>query len=231
MHFGLTFDGKCHQGGEAWFPVLELAERWHSLDVADFLSTTFAAASLELLDAAKIGDTKRANLARRADADLEGVDWEYGYTPLLWAARKGSANMIKFLLGEGAEVNASCMRGGNKGTTALMEATTWSQSSHPHLAAMHALLTQTDEDDSPRVEVDAQRGDGATALCLAAWVGNEPATRMLLEHGADPSHKYMGKTALHFAKKYKHAALIATLQDAGQAWRMRALGKGVAPMC
>ena len=119
--------GEYERGWEAWFPVLELAERHHHGDVVTFLSETYAAASLELLDAAKVGDTKRATLARRADADLEFVDREYGYTPLMWAARKGSANMIQFLLSEGAAINASCARGGNKGTTALMEATTWSQ--------------------------------------------------------------------------------------------------------
>jgi ankyrin repeat protein len=167
-----------------------------------------------------------ADLAGSQDADLEHIDWEYGYTPLLWAARKGSAELIRFLLEEGADANASCAQGGNRGTTALMEATVWSTNSHPHIAAMKALLG---DDGHPSTDINAKRGDGATALCLAAWVGNEPACRVLLEHKADPSIKYMGKTALQLARKGKHEALTAMLRDAGEAWRLKGLFRAASP--
>lgn len=131
------------------------------------------------------------------------VDHEYGYTALHWAARKGSAQLIKFLLDEGADVNASCTRGGNRGTTALMEATIWAKGSHPHIAAMKSLLG---DDGNESADVNARRGDGATALCLAAWHGNIPAVQVLLDHKADPTIKFLGRTALQLARKAKRAA-------------------------
>ena len=142
---------------------------------------------------------------------------------MLWAARKGSAELIRFLLKEGADANASCSYGGNRGTTALMEATSWAKDSHPHIAAMQSLLS----DDA---DVNAQRGDGATALCLAAWHGNTPAVQVLLDHRADPSIKFRGKTALQLARQAKRTAatreetktfdlLAAKLVEAGKDWR------------
>lgn len=148
---------------------------------------------------------------------------------MLWAARKGSAQLIRFLLEEKANVNASCAQGGNRGTTALMEATSWARDSHPHIAAMKALLG---DDGSPSADVNAQRGDGATALCLAAWHGNIPAVQVLLDHRADPSIRYRGETALQLALQAKRAAptraettafelLVAKLLEAEKAWRVR----------
>lgn len=110
-----------------------------------------------------------------------------------------------------------------------MEATIWAKDSHPHIAAMKSLLG---DDGNQSADVNAQRGDGATALCLAAWHGNTPAVQVLLDHHADPSIKFRGETALQLARKTIRAAatreetrtyeaLVAKLVEAGKDWRIR----------
>ena len=80
------------------------------------------------LEAARIGNLKLAQLARAGGAALDVVDAEYHYTPLHWAARHGSTEMLGYLLDEGAAIDAQCPAGSYRGSTALLEATAWSVS-------------------------------------------------------------------------------------------------------
>ena len=96
--------------------------------VRQFLIDEMEGAPGKLLDAARIGNLKLAQLARAAGAALDVVDAEYHYTPLHWAARHGSTEMLGYLLDEGAAIDAQCPAGSYRGSTALLEATAWSVS-------------------------------------------------------------------------------------------------------
>lgn len=181
---------------------LELLRSVHS-EVFEFVDSAVQNAPQELLKAAKVGSIKMAKSARAAGADLETLDSEYSYTPLLWAARVGSTDLIEYLLNEGAVIESQATSGSYRGSTPLLEATAWS-----NVPAMEMLLSW-----DPPAAVDATRGDGATPLCIAAWVGHDAAVRVLLRHGASLEHKFEGQSALQLAKRHGHQVATQLLRD------------------
>ena len=93
-----------------------------------------------------------------------------GSTPLMFAALYGDADVMTRLIALGADPCAANVAG----ATALMWAV-------PDTRKMRVLL---DAD----VNLDARSDDRRTALVIASGiVGAEPAVRLLLEYGADPS--------------------------------------------
>ena len=174
----------------------------HRPQVREFVETEVQSAPQELLDAARIGSLKKAKLARAAGAELETLDSEYTYTPLLWAARGGHIELIQYLLREGAYIDCRASAGSYRGSTPLLEATAWN-----NVPAMKILLSH-----DPPAAVDATRGDGATPLCIAAWVGHAAAVRLLLEHKASLTHRFDGQSPLKLAKKYGHMVVERLLR-------------------
>jgi ankyrin repeat protein len=76
----------------------------------------------KLLEASKKGDIPAAEEALEKGADLEAREqtdkMRKGFTPLMLAVKNGQMEMVKFLLGKGADVNAV----NKSGRTVLMEA-------------------------------------------------------------------------------------------------------------
>jgi hypothetical protein len=173
-------------------------------DVCEFIEAEVQSAPQALLEAARIGNIKMARQARAAGAELEVADSEYSYTPLLWAARVGSTELITYLLDEGAQIDSRAATGSYRGSTPLLEATAWS-----NVLAMEMLLKHKPKPAS----IDAIRGDGATPLCIAAWVGHEVAVRVLLEHNASITHRFEGKSAIQLAKKHGHHGVAQLIRD------------------
>jgi hypothetical protein len=171
--------------------------------VFDFVETEVQNAPQQLLDAARIGSLKMAKLARAAGAELDVLDSEYSYTPLLWAARVGSTDLIQYLLDEGAFIDYRATAGSYRGSTPLLEAAAWN-----NVPAMKMLLSR-----KPPAAIDAARGDGATPLCIAAWVGHDVAVRLLLEHSASLEVKLDGNSPLQLAKKYGHTVVEQLLRE------------------
>ena len=59
----------------------------------------------------------KALIDRGAVVDERDKD---GFTPLIWAANRGAARLVKLLLDSGADVNAKTTQKYNSGRTALM---------------------------------------------------------------------------------------------------------------
>jgi len=77
-----------------------------------------------------------------------------------------------------------------------------------NVPAMRLLLQHKDGAD-----VQAVRGDGASPLTIAAWVGHEAAVRLLLEHQADLAHEFDGDSALALAKRFGHRGVVEMLVE------------------
>eukprot|EP00611_Tribonema_gayanum_P010743 TRINITY_DN2082_c0_g1_i2.p1 TRINITY_DN2082_c0_g1~~TRINITY_DN2082_c0_g1_i2.p1 ORF type:complete len:185 (+),score=42.06 TRINITY_DN2082_c0_g1_i2:142-696(+) len=120
---------------------------------------------------------------------LEGANMEGrssgGYTPLVFAARLGHAEVVKLLLDRGAYVDAAT----DVGDTALLLASKWGHADICSLlldrgasltvrnrAGFGPLLAAVSEEHAPVVEVLLKHGadanavtcNGASALCMAA---------------------------------------------------------------
>ncbi len=93
-------------------------------------------------------------------------------TPLILAARNGSASMVEMMLDAGADANAAM----TTGTTPLMSAATSGNAD-----AVEILL---DHEADIGAKETAQ---GQTALMLAASYDRSAAIKVLMDHGADPT--------------------------------------------
>lgn len=104
-------------------------------------------------------------------------------SPLMMAALKGHADIVRKLIERDADVN-------KPGWTPLHYAAT-----NGHLAIMELLLEH-------HAFIDAQSPNGTTPLMMAAHYGTPAAVQLLLEAGADPAMKnQLGLSALDFARR------------------------------
>ena len=122
---------------------------------------------------------------------------EGGYTPLLFAARMGNLASAKLLLAAGASVNDRSAAGRSALILAIQSVIDYQFLAQPYrpigagFLSTHAL---PDSDGNALVEFILEAGAdanddvaGFTALHESILRRNEPAVRMLLEHGADPN--------------------------------------------
>jgi ankyrin repeat protein len=136
--------------------------------------------STPLQQAAASGNAEevRALLARGAKVDDEAPG---AFTALVWAARKGSPEVVKLLLGAGADPSR---RAGGTGWTTLQHAV------HKGRADNVALLLAAST---------VRAADRNEALVMAAGYGSASMVRLLLASGADPRAEAEGTPALRNA--------------------------------
>jgi len=99
---------------------------------------------------------------------------EYNYTGLMWAAVRGKTDLAKVLLDAGADTEAV----NAWGRTALFIAT-WEGHTRIVIEMVHAGANVSSGADH----------DEWTALHKASEMGNSELVRILLEAGADPTHR------------------------------------------
>lgn len=149
--------------------------------------------------AAHQGALDLLKLLTEAGADVNTED--HGVSALRIAADKGHEKVVKFLLANGARVDAE----ERSGFTALLFA-----ASRGHLNIFRLLIGH----GANVHHVAAQKG--VTALHLSAQSGRLDIVRALVAAGLDVNRPtLMGNTPLVFARSGKHRAVVAALVRAG----------------
>ena len=181
--------------GDAYIALPEKIYQLEDTDTADKM----------LMDACKTGDlpTVQAGIAMGANVNAKG---DYGYTPLIHAARAGYKNIVECLIAHGADVN-SC---DDQDDTPLLLA---SAAGHTGIVA-HLLLYGAN--------VEARNTVNMTPLMLAAQRGKDSVVDALILGGANRNAKDpKGRTAAQFATQQRHYKLASKLS------RSRSIGKSV----
>ena len=152
--------------------------------------------------------TKRASERQRTGGapfmpPLLGAFGNTGATPLMYAALAGNTEVIKLLLGKGADVNARdsgdgaalilAAAMGDAGTVKLLlekGADAHVRNEYGYTALMCAAAAETNDPElikallAARAEIDVKAKDGETALKLAGRKGNTEIVRLLKQAGA-----------------------------------------------
>ncbi len=182
----------------------------------------------ELTGAVGTGDEKQSRV--KPGEDVKGTD---GTTALMAAVFKGHTEIVKELIGAGAEVNKQ----GNKGWTALMIG---AQEGHTeivnelvgagaelnkqHNSGTTALMRAAQEGHTEIVnelvgagaELNKQDNDGVTALMRAAQAGHTEIVKELIGAGAELNKQNNdGCTALMVAAQKGHTEIVKELVGAG----------------
>lgn len=184
----------------------------------------------DLFQAAFAGETWRIRELLAKGAHVNAADWKYGFTPLMWAARKGNLGAVRYLIKRGANVNARSKPGvrlvfddtvktrdmgngmyfytylqaeqGGVGALDVAAASGWGMTARELLAN--------------GAKVNAASPDGSTALMASAIRNDLPTLKLMLSHGAkvDAVDIY-GRDALWLASFRGNDAIIRELLARG----------------
>ena len=154
----------------------------------------------ELFDACKVGNIDEVKRLIEQGVDVNARD-SNGWTPLVFAAGSGHAEIADLLIDNNADVTSQT----NEGRNALMYAAAYF--GHTDIAR---ILIDNDAD------IDAIDNKGLTALMLAARRGHIDTAGLLLNNGADIDTKCNdGMTALMYATDNGHTDIVDLLKESG----------------
>jgi ankyrin repeat protein len=176
-----------------------LIARYH--DAAGALAAQLdAAPTLDVVDAAALGDAQTLRSLLDVDASLVRAISVDGYTPLHLAVFFGGPEAARLLLERGAPVNQP--------STNLMSVTPL----HSALAGRHADVVRLLIDNG--ADVNARQAAGQTPLHYAAENGDEDIVELLVAAGADPALRDSDEaSAADLARAAGHADLSVRLAE------------------
>ncbi len=176
--------------------------------------------SYRLGNASETGNLLLVRELVNTGADVNFED-EFELTPLMVAAKEGHAEVVSFLVSEGANTAGAMMLAAEAGKREVVETLLklGGDSSGAIAAAVSAgnldvtklLLTQ--KSDVNEIHTD-ESGYSATLLILAAASGHIEIVKLLLDKGADPNlTDNEGKTARDNAEKAEHPEIGDVLKS------------------
>ncbi|HEX8552973.1 MAG TPA: ankyrin repeat domain-containing protein [Abditibacteriaceae bacterium] len=184
---------------------------------------------LDLINAAFAGETWRIRELLAKGANVNAADWQYGFTPLMWAARNGHVGAVRYLLQRGAKVNAKSKVGVRLTFLTTSQQTTIN-SGEPTLTlvsesgGVSALMAAAAsgwgmaarELIARGADVNLENPDGDTVLMATAFHGDLQTTQALLAKGAKPNavDKY-GRSALWLAAMRGHESIVREMLRRG----------------
>jgi len=187
----------------AWFfsPALRLAIRGTSSTAVETQLVSAHRYDSDWFDAARIGRIDILGALLDAGYPMDATT-SAGYTATILAAYDDQPKALDFLLGRGAD---PCV-GDRNGNTALMGALY-----KGHTAVAHRLLTT-------RCPIDQTNNAGETALSFAVLFGRLDFVPLLIQRGADPTHRdRQGDTAFGVARRQGNDEAIHALRQATDA--------------
>ena len=176
-------------------------------DVADLLIANNA--QVTIFDAAAGGYIEIVKSQLKTNAALVTVADDNGWTALQFAARNGHLDMVKLLLANKADVNAT----GRGGMTALRAALVFSGDASSDATNHEAIAKLLIANGAM---VTNQRAGGITALHYAASAGLTNVIKELLNRKADVNAKdSRGRTPLDWAAEHGHMDVVDLLLARG----------------
>jgi 26S proteasome non-ATPase regulatory subunit 10 len=163
--------------------------------------TAFPLCAGEIHDACKAGDLAKVKALLARDPALLQSKTEEGKTPLHMATGWGQAEIVTYLLGLGADVNAVNNNGGNP----IHVAGSQNQPECARILIAHGA------------RINARQGKtGATPLMIAVMKGNYEVAKALVELGADVTIPMQnGITPFQLATKKGDARMVELLKSKG----------------
>lgn len=156
-------------------------------------------------NACQRGSVQMAQLHLKHGADLHAMD-DGGWTPLIYAsfAHRG-ADIVKFLLEQGAKVNVKPPKGAEYFRSAL------------HCAVAGGSLDAAKLLVDHGADIDALDSEGATPLLTAVARGRMDIAEYLVEKGCDLDAKdtFLSRSPLHGAAIMGHSELASLMIDKG----------------
>ena len=182
------------------------AERGHT-EVVEYLKSVKA-----FREAVWDGDPTVVKLFVESGMSVHTAVSQYGFMALSAAARYGHLSVVRYLVGQGLDVNAT----ENDGTTALHSAA-WKG----HLSVVRYLVEQG-------ADVKAKNNDSWTALHEAAMSGHLSVVKYLVGQGADVNATHdSGSTALIMAATNDRLAVVVYLGGGRERYAQRRLDGSV----
>ena len=176
--------------------ALDIAKLWRQRAVVALLEEHLES-KFALHAAARTGDVDAMTQLLDGGAAVDQA-MKDGCTPLYVVCWKGHVGAVRLLLEKGAEVD----RADENGRTPLYIAC-----DKGHVDAARLLLEKG-------AEVDRAMKNGATPLWTACGNGHVDVARLLLARGADAERaNQQGTTPLDAAKKCRHDAVVALIED------------------
>ncbi len=184
-----------------------------------------------LAEAASRGDLAGAQALIKAGADPNATD-SYGYTPAMWAIRRGNPSMLQLLLSASARLPAPtpsfvpmavAARSGSAALVSLLAAKGADPNAKAALgktpmifAAASGSTATVQALIAARADINAADNRGQTPLIAAAQLGEAAMAGYLVDHGA----------AVNAADSFGYTALMWAAQDGSLATVQALLARG-----
>jgi ankyrin repeat protein len=194
-------------------PVYTAAEHGNTamlrrlLDAGASLTTTDAGGDTLLMAAIRAGNPAAVQLLLERGAAVNAADPQYSYTPLMLAAGRNDATIMKLLVAKGATIDAATRvgekpvarppgtGGGSHGVGIVRSGVPPQGEQQPTPGGMTALLLAARDGhlDAAKVlvevgaDVNLRDPNGLTPLMMALTNGQLDVAKFLLDHGADVS--------------------------------------------